>query len=75
MLPPAVLRELAKLQDKIEPFSTVEARALVEQEFGAPIEQIFSEFSAEPIAAASLAQVRPRWGYFLRSLCPTQLCA
>jgi len=43
---------------QIEPFSTLEARIVVEQELGAPIEELFSEFSAEPIAAASLAQVR-----------------
>lgn len=49
--------ELAKLQDKIEPFSTIEARAVVERELGAPIDELFSEFSPEPIAAASLAQV------------------
>jgi predicted unusual protein kinase regulating ubiquinone biosynthesis (AarF/ABC1/UbiB family) len=36
----------------------VEARALVEKELGAPIETLFSEFSEQPIAAASLAQVR-----------------
>lgn len=42
---------------QIEPFSTLEARIVVEQELGAPIEELFSEFSAEPIAAASLAQV------------------
>ena len=58
MLPPAVMRELAKLQDNIEPFSTAEARALVERDLGAPISELFSEFSPEPIAAASLAQVR-----------------
>lgn len=58
MLPPSVMGELAKLQDKIEPFSTVEARAAVERELGAPIDELFSEFSAEPVAAASLAQVR-----------------
>lgn len=58
VLPPPVLQELSKLQDRIEPFSTPEARALVEQELGAPIDSVFSEFSAAPIAAASLAQVR-----------------
>ena len=57
MLPPAVMNELASLQDKITPFSTPEARQTVEKELGAPIDEIFSEFSAEPIAAASLAQV------------------
>jgi predicted unusual protein kinase regulating ubiquinone biosynthesis (AarF/ABC1/UbiB family) len=51
------MKELAKLQDRIKPFSTPEARAMVEKELGAPIDQIFSEFSAEPVAAASLAQV------------------
>lgn len=35
-----------------------QARAVVAAELGAPVEELFSEFSAEPIAAASLAQVR-----------------
>lgn len=46
---------------QIEPFSTLEARIVVEQELGAPIDELFSEFSAEPIAAASLAQVGCAW--------------
>lgn len=54
----AATRELGRVQDRIEPFSTEEARALVEQDLGAPIDTVFSAFSAEPIAAASLAQVR-----------------
>ncbi|KAL4853737.1 hypothetical protein ACK3TF_005338 [Chlorella vulgaris] len=57
VLPPGIMGELAKLQDNIEAFSTVEARALVEKELGAPIDTLFSEFSEQPIAAASLAQV------------------
>ena len=56
MLPPSVLRELSKLQDNIERFPTAQARALVEAELGRPITEVFSEFSEEPIAAASLAQ-------------------
>ena len=67
VLPPDVMVELARLQDKIKPFSSVEARAIIEADLGAPVDEIFSEFTAEPIAAASLAQVRVRmergaWG-------------
>uniref|UniRef100_A0A383VLQ5 ABC1 atypical kinase-like domain-containing protein n=1 Tax=Tetradesmus obliquus TaxID=3088 RepID=A0A383VLQ5_TETOB len=57
VLPPPVLAELSKLQDRIEPFSTPEARRMIEAELGQPIDVIFSEFSELPIAAASLAQV------------------
>lgn len=57
MLPPDVMSELARLQDKIKNFSTAEARAMVEADLGGSIDDLFSEFSAEPIAAASLAQV------------------
>jgi predicted unusual protein kinase regulating ubiquinone biosynthesis (AarF/ABC1/UbiB family) len=52
-----VLAELSKLQDRIEPFNTLEARRMIEQELGQRIDVVFSEFSDKPIAAASLAQV------------------
>jgi predicted unusual protein kinase regulating ubiquinone biosynthesis (AarF/ABC1/UbiB family) len=58
VLPPDVMDELARLQDKIKSFSTVEARAIIEADLGQPIDVLFSEFSEAPIAAASLAQVR-----------------
>lgn len=45
------------LQDQISPFSTEVAFNTIEQELGLPIDDIFSEISPEPIAAASLGQV------------------
>lgn len=49
--------ELSLLQDQISPFSTEIAFNTIEQELGLPIDMLFSEISAEPIAAASLGQV------------------
>ena len=49
---PEVAQQLRVLQDKLPPFSIEEAKAEVERELGAPIETLFSEFSA-PVAAAS----------------------
>jgi len=57
VLPPAIMSELGSLQDRIQPFDTAEARRVVEADLGAPVDEIFSEFSPEPVAAASLAQV------------------
>lgn len=56
VLPVPVMAELARLQDNITPFNTDAARAVIEADLGQPIDAIFSEFSAQPIAAASLAQ-------------------
>jgi ubiquinone biosynthesis protein len=49
-------RELRVLQDSLAPFSMQEARAEIEKELDAPVEELFSSFS-EPVAAASIAQV------------------
>ena len=48
---------LSRLHDRAEPFPAAQARAVVEDELGAPIERLFAEFSTEPFAAASLSQV------------------
>jgi ubiquinone biosynthesis protein len=53
---PELANELRVLQDKLPPFPTEEARAMVEAELGRPVDAIFSEFDP-PVAAASLAQV------------------
>ena len=57
LLPTDVADELAKLQDRVPPFPAAQARRLVEQAFGKPIEELFAQFDAEPVASASIAQV------------------
>lgn len=52
----AISRDLESLQDKVDPFPTDEAKALVEASLGRPIEDMFTRFD-EPLAAASIAQV------------------
>ncbi|MCY4221728.1 MAG: ubiquinone biosynthesis regulatory protein kinase UbiB [Thiotrichales bacterium] len=49
--------ELASLQDRVPPFPGDKAAAIVRQELGRPVEEIFSEFVREPLASASIAQV------------------
>lgn len=57
LLPKPYLDGLAKLQDRLDSFPTPVALAVIEEEFGKPVDEIFSEISAEPVAAASLGQV------------------
>lgn len=57
MIPPSYLDELSLLQDQITPFSSEVAFNTIEQELGLPIDELFSEISPEPVAAASLGQV------------------
>jgi ubiquinone biosynthesis protein len=49
--------DLSHLQDKLPPFPTSQARAIIEEEFGRPVEELFSSFDETPVAAASIAQV------------------
>ena len=57
LVPPDMIDELAKLQDRVPPFPAAQSRALVERAFGKPIEALFETFEAEPVASASIAQV------------------
>jgi ubiquinone biosynthesis protein len=52
-----VIAELGKLHSSVPPFPHDQARAIIEEELGAKIEDVFDEFPEEPIAAASIAQV------------------
>ena len=56
--PPSYTAELEKLQDQIPPFSSAEAMDVLQAELGCPPSVHFSELSPEPVAAASLGQVR-----------------
>ncbi|WP_337996436.1 2-polyprenylphenol 6-hydroxylase [Oleispirillum naphthae] len=52
-----VADDLSALQDRLAPFPFAEVRAIVAEELGAPIPDLFSEFAETPVAAASVAQV------------------
>ena len=51
--------ELAKLQDKVPPFSGKEAKAIIEEAYGKPVTEMFAHFDETPLAAASISQVHP----------------
>ena len=57
LLPPDIATPLAELQDQVKPFAGATAKAIIESDLECTIDAIFSEFSAEPMASASVAQV------------------
>ncbi|KAB1203751.1 hypothetical protein CJ030_MR8G011187 [Morella rubra] len=57
ILSPTAMMELQKLCDKVPSFPDDVAMALVEEELGQPWQNVYSELSSSPIAAASLGQV------------------
>ena len=50
-------QDLSRLQDRLPPFPSEEAQRMVERSLGQPISELFVSFEAEPVSAASLAQV------------------
>lgn len=59
LIPADIARQLSLLQDQVAPFPSEQAVALIEQALGQPVEELFSEFSRQPMASASIAQVHP----------------
>lgn len=57
ILPPDIALELCKLQDKVPPFASEKALAIVEAAFGQSAFQVFAQFDPIPLASASMAQV------------------
>ncbi len=56
LFPPALVRELSTLQDRVAPADRPGVQALMEVELRAPVGALFTEFDWKPIAAASIGQ-------------------
>ena len=57
LVPPVYLEEFTQLQDKLPPFPNELAYQFIEEELGARPEEIYTDLTPDPIAAASLGQV------------------
>lgn len=57
LIPEEYINQLSKLQNQVKPFNSTQSRLIIETSLGKPIQKIFSEFSDDPIASASIAQV------------------
>jgi predicted unusual protein kinase regulating ubiquinone biosynthesis (AarF/ABC1/UbiB family) len=57
IIPPVLLEELAQLQDQLPGFDSALAMACIEEDLGAPVDDIYESLEREPISAASLGQV------------------
>jgi len=57
LLPDDIADELARLQDDVPPFDRRHATDIIERALNAPVDELFAEFDADPMASASVAQV------------------
>lgn len=57
LIPLEYIQALGELQDKVPPFSHLQAIAIIETELGNSIEKLFIDFEQQPLASASLGQV------------------
>ena len=57
LIPAEYVQALSQLQDRVPPFSSQEAIAVIEQEFQRSVKDLFQNFEMIPLASASLGQV------------------
>jgi ubiquinone biosynthesis protein len=57
ILAPDFILALSELQDRVPGFPVSEVSRIIAEDLRAPIEQVFTDFNPDPVAAASLAQV------------------
>ncbi|PKR77545.1 ABC transporter [Halalkalibacillus sediminis] len=57
VIPDDIIEELSYLQDEIEPFPFEDAKAIIEEELGWPVDEVFEELDPSPIGVASIGQV------------------
>lgn len=57
LIPADIADELARLQDRVPPFPSAQAIAMLEVTYGKPLREVFKSFDEVPIASASVAQV------------------
>ena len=63
LIPVEFVTALSRLQDRVPPFPFEDARRIIEDELDCPLADIFIDFNASPLAAASIGQVyRARLG-------------
>ncbi len=57
LLPPAVIEDLQRLHDDVEPIAFETIREIIEAELAVRLTKVFATFDEEPLASASLGQV------------------
>jgi ubiquinone biosynthesis protein len=57
LIPADIADELARLQDRVPPFSSEQAHRILERAYGRPAQEVFRNFESVAVASASVAQV------------------
>ncbi|MBY0576114.1 MAG: ubiquinone biosynthesis regulatory protein kinase UbiB [Gallionellaceae bacterium] len=57
LMPADIADELARLQDRVPPFPSAQAIAILEATYRKPLREVFQSFEETPVASASVAQV------------------